>query len=113
MANEITVFQGNDRTLRITVTETNAAAFNLTGAVIYFEVKVLDTDTAKVIELSSAVAAEILVVAPATGGIFDIFLIPADTSSLLGEYVYDITIVVGGKTYTLVKSKFYVTLPVK
>jgi hypothetical protein len=111
--NEITVFRGNDRTIEVTVTDSAGGAYNLTGATIYFNVKKDEDDVASVIAKSTADVAEIKILSPATNGVFEIYLVPADSATISGLYVYDITLVIGGKTFTLVKESIDFVLPVK
>lgn len=113
MADNIEMYSGNNRTIEVTLTDSDGAAFDLSGAVLYFNVKKNEGDAASLISKSSAVATEIAIVAPATGGVFEVFLLPADSASLNGEYYYDMTMVINLETFTLVKDRIKFNLPVK
>ena len=113
MANEIDIYQGNNRTIEVTLVDSDGAAFDLTNTVVSFTVKKYETDSVALISKTSAVVSEISISSPATLGIFEVFLLPGDTEDLAGNKVYDITVVSGGKTYTVVKSDFDILLPVK
>lgn len=113
MANDIEIYQGNDRTLKVTVVDSDGAAYDLSTADLYFDVKKFESDTPSIISKSSAVVTEIKILSPATDGIFEVYLLPADTENIVGKKVYDLTMDEGGKIYTLIKADFTVTLPVK
>jgi len=116
MADEIEMYQGNDRTIEVTLTDSDGAAFDLTGVTIYFTVRKSESDAAAVIEKSSLVATEIVIIGVATGGVFEVYLVPADSATIDGEYVYDFTLVtddVPVETFTVVKDSIKFLIPVK
>jgi uncharacterized FAD-dependent dehydrogenase len=82
----IYVTAGDNRTLPLAVTRSNVAV-NLTGASVTFTATGPVTEIAK----SSAVPAEAVITAPATGGA-EIYLVPADTSAVVEREELDIVV---------------------
>ena len=72
-------------TMEVTLTDSDGAAFDLTSAVVSLAVKTNETDTTVLIEKTSADVSEIQILAPASGGVLEIYLLPADTASLFGS----------------------------
>jgi len=74
----------DDATMRATFTNPDGTAYDLTGATCKLVVKALATDAdvdALFTKITSA-PAEGTIVAPATGGIADFYILPANTAAL-------------------------------
>lgn len=91
-AQNTTIIAGSDQTYRITVVDANGVLVDLTGATVYYTVKQAASDAAALIAKTSATVTEIDILAQsgATLGQAEIYLVPADTSALLGSYLYDV-----------------------
>lgn len=102
---DLLLIRGVDKTLRVTVSDEDGDAVDLTGATVYFRVKVDISDASAVIEKVSTDVAEIEINADPTTGLADIYLIPGDTSSLtLVPHVYDVWVTLAnGKSYAVVE----------
>ena len=86
---DLEVAQGEDRTLKLSVTDDAGDPFDLTGSTIFFTVRTSPKGAA-LISKSSAVASEILIT-DASGGLADIFLTDEDTGGLaVRDHVYDV-----------------------
>lgn len=99
--NELTLTRGDDRSFRATVhDEDTGAALDLTGAqAITFSLKQRRSDTAYV--LQKTLGAGVAVTSAATGEIM-VNLYAADTTPLLGLYVWDLVLLdVAGKVSTV------------
>jgi len=89
--NKIRVARGENKTINLTVTEKKIPV-DITNHTITFTVKSGPTEAANLIQKTTALITEIDIVDP-TIGRADIFLVPADTVSIVhGDYVYDIWI---------------------
>jgi len=96
--------RGDDRTVEITCTnKLTGAAIDITGATITFTVRATETG-AVTFQLTIAQATEVLIT-NATGGVFEVYIVPANTTSLsAGLFHFDAQVVLAsGKTYTVVK----------
>lgn len=90
MATSVTMYRGDSRTLRVTVTS-GGSPVDLTGYSIAFTVRP-DEDADAVITKSSADPTEINITDAANGRL-EIYLQPADTENLqLRSYDYDVEI---------------------
>jgi len=102
----ISMFRGDDKTVRITVKDGSGALVNITGAHIKFTAATSPTSIAKD---SDNGASEVDWTDP-TNGEAEIYLVPADTAGAtpkeIGSYLFDIEITLSGKTYTLSKGFF-------
>ena len=98
----IDIFRGDNRTLEVTVLDTNGNPVDLTGAQIKFTART-KIDRKKVIEKSSTDPAQITIT-DAANGKYEIYLIPSDTYSLKpGKYVFDSQVTLSsGQVYTVV-----------
>lgn len=109
-ANDISLFRGDDKTYRLTVTDKQYEPINLsTYNVLTFTVKVEGDDPIPLIQKKSTISGEIdIVVDPVNQCL--IYLEPEDTATLCpGDYVYDVEgIDASAKTRTLVKAVFTV-----
>ena len=97
--------KGSSQPFRLTVFDSDNNPLYLTGTTLYFTVALTAGGTAEITK-TSATPSEILILTQsgATLGQADIFLLPADTSSLpLGLHVYDVWIdLVGGERHVIV-----------
>lgn len=82
---DFTMTRGDNRTLKLTITS-GGVAVNLTGASLSFTAR-MDYPNAVVITKTSADAAQ-LAITNAAGGLAEVYLKPADTSSLPHATVY-------------------------
>ena len=101
----ITFFLENDGNISLVVytDSTRTVRFDLTSSVLTFTVKAKETDTANLIQKTSASAAEIEITNAAQGEA-TIKLIPSDSEDLTQRaYVFDVRLVKAGKTYTIKK----------
>jgi hypothetical protein len=105
MTTQIDMFKGDHKTLRLTVIDGNGDAVDLAGASLIFSLKFIATASTALIEKTSAKPAEIDILTPTTNGIAEIFLLPADTTSLRPKvYTFDVQLTdSGGKISTLLR----------
>lgn len=98
----ISLYRGDSKTLEVAVTDKNGGPVDITGASLLFSAKEKLSDTAYVIQKDSVNAVEILIT-DAAGGVFQVYLIPADTQTQdIGLYYYDIQLTTSaGKVYTI------------
>ena len=107
MANEITMYRGDNRTLQVTVKDADGVAVGLTNYTAKFTVRTKpDTDTVTIAK-TTTLAAEIDITDP-TNGILEIYIVPADTKDLTPRsYDYDVEITSATSIVsTVVKSTF-------
>ncbi len=79
------VHQGSDANVRVTVTESDGSATDLTGYSVRGVVKHRYSDTTTLLDLSPTIAS------PATSGYIDVALTATSTKALpVGQFVYDI-----------------------
>lgn len=76
------MYEGEDKTLTITVVDVAGAAVNLTDATIKWQVKRNVDDTSPLIEKTTAGG---ITITDAEGGVFTIALADTDTANLGGE----------------------------
>lgn len=91
-----TIFAGNKRTLKFAITDADtvgAPAFNLTNLVLKFTLTRVSADgnilTTPLIEKKSTSATQ-LVVTNAAGGLCEVYLVEADTLTLLGDFYFEL-----------------------
>ena len=112
----LSVYQGNSRTLRVTVYDENGDLEDLTGSTAYFTVRQKVISTATVIAKVSTTPADITIL-PQTGdtlGQFDVNLVPADTNALPVDapFTYDVWVeLASGDRYTVVPPSTFLILP--
>lgn len=114
-SNKIIIFSGDDRTLSLSVNQSDGSVVDLTGAKIWFTVKnrLADTDADALIQKRNTAAGggdtEILVT-DAPNGQAQIFIIPTDTEDVdAAIYSYDIQVILStGKKHTITRSQFCV-----
>lgn len=106
--NSLTIIRGASKTLKLTVADENAAMVDLTGARIYFSVKVSDRDPQPLFQKSSNNPAQAEITVPREG-IALIYLQPSDTQNLdPHEYVFDVWVILAnGKRYPVVKPSVF------
>jgi len=108
------VFQGDDKTYELTVVDDAdpPVAVAITGFTIKFTVKEFKTDTTNKIQKTTADAAEILIT-DGPNGLAEIYLVPADTAVLSGEFFYDIEVTnLSSKIYTIATGRFTIKLDI-
>jgi len=114
----ISLYSGENKTLRITVTDSTLAAVDLTGAVLTFTVRKTAASNERLIHKTTAAPTEGAVLTPPTDGVAEIYLVPADTAGLIsGDYQYDLwvdNLAPGATTHILVEpSAFEIEDPVR
>ena len=108
--NEVEVVQGEDQTFRLAVTDKAGSPEDLTGRSLRFAVrkKGAHLDPNALIEKSSLVSGEINLVPPLSGGLADVILVPADTTSNTtppADYLYDVWLVEGtGEQFNIIEA---------
>lgn len=93
------MFRGDGRDYQIAITDENDAVVNISGAKIWFTLKADydDTDADAEFQLTTDVAAEILIT-DAAGGLAEIYIKHSHTKDLIGRtYYFDIQIKEIGK----------------
>jgi hypothetical protein len=111
----ITIFKGEDKTIKLTVIDENRAPIDLAGATLTFTMKENIDDTTALITKVSTDVNQIEILSPTTDGRADIKLVPADTSGRdEGTYVFDIWVVLAsGKQGPVIRpGQFMLRLPV-
>lgn len=106
--NAVVIIRGSSKTLKLSVKDENDAFVNLTGATIYFTVKVSERDAQPLFQKSSSNPAQIEITTPREG-VALIYLQPSDTQNLdPHEYVFDVwAILSNGKRYPVVKPSVF------
>jgi hypothetical protein len=110
--NAITIIRGSSKTLKLTVSDENNALVNLTGATIYFSVKVSDRDSHPLFQKSTLNPAQAEITVPREG-VALIYLQPSDTQNLdPHEYLFDVwAILANGKRYPVVQPSIFAVQP--
>lgn len=112
MANNIDIFQGDNKTYELTVKDRVDAVVDITGFTIKFTVVKYKGDTTYLIEKTTAQASEILIT-DGPNGLAQIYLIPADTTNMAGIYWYDVqTTDLSGKIRTVIRNTFTVKVDI-
>lgn len=100
--NALTVLRGESKTLQLTVKNTDSSPKNLSGGRVVFTVKRYITDVTPIFQKTSDSAPQVTLTQP-TAGIAEIYLVPADTKSLMPmEYVFDVWLILAGKQYPVI-----------
>jgi len=104
MANEITMYRGDDKTITLTFTDSDGNAIDITDYTVYFTVKNSVSDS----DANAKISKDVTSHTNPTSGITQIALTPSDTSSLNpGAYEYDIQTKDGsGNINTVLTSTF-------
>lgn len=108
----------DNRTLRATFTNPDGTAYDLTGATLRMVCKALATDTDAAAKfqknISASPNADGTIVAPATLGIADFYILPADTTTLglvtdepSVSYILAVKIKKSGAWYTPIDGKLW------
>jgi hypothetical protein len=114
--NDVAVYKGQNATLEVTVKDSTGAKQDLTGATIYFTVRTRrDAATASIALTSTANPLQVFILTPQVDvdkkGKLQIKLLPANTSSLaVGDYVYDVWIVLAGLRHVIIPPTPFVLL---
>ena len=106
--NSIIIIRGSSKTLELTVTDDAGAMVDLTGAKVYFSVKVSVSDPQPIFQKSSLVPAQAEITVPREGKA-RIYLQPNDTQNLdPHEYLFDVWVILSnGKRYPVVKPSVF------
>lgn len=109
MANEITMYKGDNYTAEVTVVDENGSAVNITGSGVIFTVRP-SLDSADITFQRKNLAAggdatQIEMTDPANG-VFKLYIVPANTSGITSKtYVYDFQVTLAtGEVYTVIQS---------
>lgn len=100
-----TVFRGDNKTLRVSITDSCGDPVDTTGWTIDFTLRTQNNNPTPLVVKNSGVAGEIDAV-DEEGGVWDIFLLPADTDQSIASYVFDVQATSADATpkiYTVVK----------
>lgn len=89
----------NTNVIDLIIRDENELALDITGSEIYFMIK----PTASTADASATINKKITTFTYPTSGELDIELTSAETTSLLGNYIYQIKIKYNSKFYTLVE----------
>lgn len=110
--NAIVITRGSSKTLELTVTDEKGKLADLTGARVYFTVKVGPLDERPLFQKVSTDTAQAEITLPREGKA-RIYIVPADTQYLdPHEYVFDVWVVYpSGKRYQVVKSSVFEVQP--
>jgi len=108
----IKMFLRDDRTLSLSINNSDNTPVDLTGAKLYFTVKqkMTDPDSSSIFQKKNTAAggsdAEIKVI-DAPGGSAEIYIIPSDTETTdPGNYMWDVqAVLANGKTYTVLRGR--------
>jgi len=103
----VRIDRGDDQPIRVTVTDAAGAIVNVSAGTFKFTVKASLEDAVFVLQKSSPAGSGIDL-ALAASGVVDVLLVPSDTLSLAGVYVWDLEMVLASKTRTLAKGIFVV-----
>lgn len=112
MANEVTMYRGDNRTLEVTVKDSSDVVVDITNYTAKFTVRTHPDSTAVITKTTDS-AAQIDLTDP-TNGVLEIYILPTDTSSLAARtYDYDVEITSAGSVVsTVVVSTFDLVLDV-
>jgi len=101
---DISLHSGDSRVLRVTVTDENAAALDITAAVFIWALSKKDAETVSpkgtpIVTKTMAVGSIEITNAP--GGVIEITLAPADTAALAGEFYHELQMTLDGAISTV------------
>lgn len=94
---DFTLVANNDCLINVTVTDAAGAAVNITGATIKWSLKRNKSTSAALTKTTSSG----ITITSGSGGIFQISIDAADTTSLLGDYVHDAVVTISGESVNL------------
>lgn len=86
--NDLQIYRGDDKTWQVQFKDALEVAIDITGWTVYFTVKEKDSDTDANATITKTITSHV----DPTAGKTDIILVPTDTSSLKGNFYYDIRI---------------------
>ncbi len=90
---ELEVVRGANSTQRLNFKQADGSAFDLTGHTVHWTLRRREKDNKALVSKSSTVTAQIEIIAPATNGIADLKIVPADTKDLEpSKMVHDVWI---------------------
>lgn len=90
-ANTVQIYRGQSKTLEVVVKDDSCNPVDLTGATVFFSVKMNSTDPTALITKSSTDSTQILILTPTINGIAQIFIKPLDTQYLeIDTYIFDV-----------------------
>ena len=95
MPNTVSIRRGDTRTLTITITDANGAAFDLSGYTMYLTAKKDPTD-----DDADAIFKKTATIAVPASGVGSVALTSVDTAQDIGAYYYDVEITDGSNKYT-------------
>lgn len=106
--NQISVYQGESATITIKITDSLNKYVDLTGATVYFTVKINEKDPAHIVQKISTSGSQILVTKPREGTA-EIYISSTDTITLnSGVYVYDLWVMLAtGKKHPAIKPSVF------
>lgn len=102
---EITIDQGDDQTVRFTITDEDGAVIDASAGTFKFTVKQFYDDTSAQFQITDS---DDIDISQAASGIVDVAIQPADTATLAGRYVYDLEMTLASKVRTLRRGRFFV-----
>lgn len=110
--NAVTVIRGSSKTFQLTVVDRFGKPVDLTGATLFFTVKVKTEDPYPVIQKKSSDPTQILITNP-KGGVAQIYLQPQDTANRDPlVHVFDAWVsLVGGKRYPVIPPSTFEIVP--
>lgn len=110
--NSVEIIRGSSLTLRLSVTDEGDKPVNLSGAQIYFTVKVQVEDVDPVFQKSTHNASE-LEIDDATGGVARVYITPADTQKLdARKYFFDVWVILNnGRRFPVIPVSEFVVKP--
>jgi hypothetical protein len=116
---DIEIYKGEDRTITITVRNSSGARVDITGAVLYFTVRISPFAAVSSIALNSTLQPAQFTILDQTNattkGDYQVKLLPANTRDLPASdsYVWDSWIVLGGEQQPVIAdAKFTLKQPV-
>ena len=104
MASDLTIYEGEDKTWDVTITDSVGAPIDITGYTFLFVVKYKVTD-----EDSTSIIKKIITShSDPTNGVTQIIVLESDTEDINGKYLYDFQMEddSGSRSVVIKKSKF-------
>lgn len=105
----VEIARGDDQTIRFTVTDSTGAVVNITAGSFAFTVKEsIDDAIGSAMFQKTSPAGSGIDLTNGASGIADVSIVPADTSTLAGAYVWDLQMTLSGLVRTLAGGVFFV-----
>jgi hypothetical protein len=105
----VTIARGDDQTIRFTVTDSTGAVVNITAGGFAFTVKQsIDDAIGSALFQKTSPAGSGIDLTSGASGIADVNIVPADTSAMAGNYVWDLQMTLSSKVRTLAGGVFMV-----